>query len=106
MGSIIISNLILLLSIGSLFVTAIPLETARDIKVSTSSRSTICQEDAISNCVSDTGLDGPSCFAKVCALEVDLKVMKRQDTCTEENLVQCAVTEWREAEVCFQELCL
>ncbi len=107
MGPTALSNMIWLLSIGSLLVTAASLQTDRGVvRVPESPRNTSCEEEAVASCVSRTGLDGPTCFAMVCAPEIDLKVLKRQDTCTEENLVQCAVVEWRQAEICFQELCL
>ena len=107
MGPNAISVLIWLFSISGLLTTAASLTVNRGaVGVPEHPRNVPCQEDAVANCVNSTGLDGPTCFAKVCAPGIDLKVLKRQDTCTEENLIQCAVVEWRQAEGCFQELCL
>ncbi|KAI0892134.1 hypothetical protein F4806DRAFT_245802 [Annulohypoxylon nitens] len=78
--------------------------TIRTIK---SLRSSGCTMQQIRDCVNDTGLESTLCFAQVCSgSQKKARVIKRQDQCTEENLLQCAVMEWREAEVCFQELCL
>ena len=108
MGAITMTKLILLLTTGAISVAAMPFNVDGDMAgTPVSSRNAACREDAITSCTSRASLDGPSCFALVCLPEADLKAVKRQDDrCNEENLVQCAVTEWRDPGVCFRELCL
>ncbi|KAI1380640.1 hypothetical protein F4677DRAFT_404149 [Hypoxylon crocopeplum] len=103
-------NDVLALVMCASLATALPLE----VDSSTSSavkeiRSSECSLNKIQECVADTGLESTLCFKQVCVGIEGAKprMTKRQeDQCTEENLFQCAVMEWREAEVCFQELCL
>ncbi|KAI1350983.1 hypothetical protein F5Y01DRAFT_135325 [Xylaria sp. FL0043] len=70
-------------------------------------RDTSCNKEAIDACVTSTGQDSSTCFGHLCAgrsLEI---VTKRQgDDCTEDNLLQCAILDWQEAQACFQQLCL
>ncbi|KAI1869899.1 uncharacterized protein JN550_005489 [Neoarthrinium moseri] len=50
-----------------------------------------CSVDAIDTCVADTGLDGPACFAQVCANMGAVELRRRQDnsdTCTEDALLE------------------
>ncbi|KAI0012222.1 hypothetical protein F4779DRAFT_614671 [Xylariaceae sp. FL0662B] len=103
----IVQTLALTLALGISLVAAIPFEA--DGSTTNNTGSEDCTSKAINNCVALTGLGSAACFAQVCAgiREADLKMAKRQeDSCTEENLLQCAVGEWRDAEVCFQEFCL
>ncbi|KAI1463942.1 uncharacterized protein F4812DRAFT_445038 [Daldinia caldariorum] len=92
-------------SLGS----ALPVEAeANKISTPRSSTSNNCSMDKIRECVDDTGLESTICFKQVCAgvQGTPRKTKRQEDQCTEENLLQCAVMEWREAEVCFQEFCL
>ncbi|KAI0842590.1 hypothetical protein F5Y06DRAFT_258024 [Hypoxylon sp. FL0890] len=102
-------NVTMVLAMCASLVAALPLETEVNmISTMKSIRSSGCSLSSIQECVEDTGLESTLCFQKVCAgVQGTPKRVKRQDDqCTEENLLQCAVQEWREAEVCFQELCL
>ncbi|KAI1128857.1 hypothetical protein F5Y10DRAFT_264744 [Nemania abortiva] len=65
-----------------------------------------CNKDAITTCVTSTGEDGSACFGHLCAGRPLERMVKRQDECTEDNLLQCAILDWNQAQVCFQELCL
>ncbi|KAI1481221.1 hypothetical protein F4774DRAFT_62012 [Daldinia eschscholtzii] len=90
-------------------VTALPVDTeSRTISTPRSTISNNCSMDKIRECVDDTGLESTICFKQVCAgvQGTPRKTKRQEDQCTEENLLQCAVMEWREAEVCFQEFCL
>ncbi|KAI1081046.1 hypothetical protein F5B20DRAFT_69843 [Whalleya microplaca] len=103
----IVQHLVLTLVMGISLIAAMPFEA--DGSTTNATRSKDCTSAAIANCVLETGLESGACFAKMCAgiQEADLKKTKRQDDqCTEENLLQCAVGEWRDAEICFQEYCL
>lgn len=67
-----------------------------------------CNKEAIDSCVAATGQTGSACFGHLCAgrsIAAD-GVAKRQGDCTEENLFQCAILDWNEAQACFQQLCL
>ncbi|KAI0528167.1 hypothetical protein F5B22DRAFT_24468 [Xylaria bambusicola] len=65
-----------------------------------------CNKEAINACVASTGQQSEDCFGHLCAGRPLKKVVKRQDQCTEENLLQCAILDWNEAQACFQDLCL
>ena len=65
-----------------------------------------CNKDAIDACVTATGEDGSACFGHLCAGRPLERMVKRQDDCTEDNLLQCAILDWNQAQVCFQQLCL
>lgn len=87
-----------------------------------------CTPAAISECVASLKLDGIACFAHVCTTTRTAELRRRQtsnettaqeddgfkvasanDTpasCTEDNLLDCAVAQWRNPDVCFQQLCL
>ncbi|KAH8157254.1 hypothetical protein CIB48_g10991 [Xylaria polymorpha] len=65
-----------------------------------------CNRDAINACVTSTGQDSSACFGHLCAGRPIERAVKRQDDCTEENLLQCAILDWNEAQACFQSLCL
>ncbi|KAI0908155.1 hypothetical protein F4824DRAFT_495449 [Ustulina deusta] len=66
-----------------------------------------CNQDAIQTCVTSTGQDSLTCFGHLCAGRPIEAVAKRQgDDCTEENLLQCAILDWNEAQACFQQFCL
>lgn len=110
MSPIAVPSLAWLLTISSLWVTAMPFNTEQgDVAEPREiSRAVACSRDAIDRCRdSGTGLDWPTCFASVCAPAIEPGSFKREEElCTEQNLVQCAIVEWREAETCFQELCL
>ncbi|OTA84697.1 hypothetical protein M434DRAFT_36352 [Hypoxylon sp. CO27-5] len=102
-------NVTMVLAMCASLVAALPLDVeGNTIGVAKSIRSSDCSLSKIQECVDDTGLESTLCFKQVCAgTQGTPKMVKRQDDqCTEENLLQCAVQEWREAEVCFQELCL
>ncbi|KAI1462681.1 hypothetical protein F4805DRAFT_452506 [Annulohypoxylon moriforme] len=105
-------NVAMILVMCASIITAMPAALPVDVEGHTiramkSLRSSGCSMAKIRDCVNDTGLESTLCFAQVCSgAQKKMRVVKRQDQCTEENLLQCAVMEWREAEVCFQELCL
>ena len=112
-------RLVWLLAISSLLATAMPFSTTEpggdvDVDVDAGgpprdvSRAVACSRDAIDRCRDNTGLDFPACFASTCApaVEAGTRPKREEDLCTEYNLVQCAIVEWRQAETCFQELCL
>lgn len=94
-----------------------------------------CDQESISACVAATRLDGPGCFAKVCTSIQDPELRRRQATddgeeesadeddsdnegfkvestsdtpssCTQDNLMDCAISQWKNPDVCFQQLCL
>ncbi|GAW19849.1 hypothetical protein EKO27_g749 [Xylaria grammica] len=66
-----------------------------------------CSKAAIDACVTSTGQESSACFGHLCADRPIETVAKRQvDNCTEENLLQCAILDWNEAQACFQQLCL
>ncbi|GAP85788.1 hypothetical protein SAMD00023353_1400780 [Rosellinia necatrix] len=65
-----------------------------------------CNKDAIDACVASTGQTNSACFGHLCADKPINAVAKRQSECTEENLLQCAILDWNEAQACFQQLCL
>ncbi|KAI1270767.1 hypothetical protein F5Y18DRAFT_21487 [Xylariaceae sp. FL1019] len=70
-------------------------------------RATLCNMDAINQCVAATGETSVNCFGHFCAgKELVTTKTKRQDGCTEENLNACAIMDWIEAQICFQEFCL
>ncbi|KAI0431135.1 hypothetical protein F5Y09DRAFT_305677 [Xylaria sp. FL1042] len=70
-------------------------------------RDTGCNKDTIDACVTSTGQDSSACFGHLCAGRPLETVTKRQgDDCTEDNLLQCAILDWNEAQACFQQLCL
>ena len=109
MKSIAMPSLAWLLTFSSLLATAMPFNTEGGSIAGTAQplESTVCERDSIASCMRNAGLDVPTCFASACAPAADLRTLKRQeDTCTEENLVKCAIEEWREAETCFREFCL
>ncbi|KAI0471244.1 hypothetical protein F4859DRAFT_484918 [Xylaria cf. heliscus] len=64
-----------------------------------------CNRDAINTCVTSTRQDSSTCFGALCAGRAIEKAVKREDQCTEENLLQCAILDWNEAQACFQSLC-
>ncbi|KAI0967344.1 hypothetical protein F4678DRAFT_249684 [Xylaria arbuscula] len=64
-----------------------------------------CTKDAIDACTT-TGQDSSACFGYLCAGRSLETIAKRQDDCTEDNLLQCAILDWNEAQACFQEFCL
>ncbi|KAL7623145.1 hypothetical protein AAE478_006826 [Parahypoxylon ruwenzoriense] len=105
-------NVAVVLTVCASLIAALPLETeGNTISVAKNTRSNACSLQKIAECVADTGLESTICFAQVCAgtegTKLTTRTVKRdEDQCTEENLLQCAVMEWREAEICFQELCL
>ena len=109
MKSTAMPNLAWLLTFSSLLATAMPFNTEGGGIAGTAQSlgANVCERDSIANCMRSAGLDVPTCFASACAPAIDPRTLKRQeDTCTEENLVQCAITEWREAETCFREFFL
>ena len=66
-----------------------------------------CNKESINACVASTGQDSSACFGNLCAgRPPETAVTKRQDDCTEDNLLQCAILDWNEAQACFQDLCL
>ncbi|KAI1428661.1 hypothetical protein F5Y12DRAFT_681669 [Xylaria sp. FL1777] len=66
-----------------------------------------CNKNAIDACVTATGQDSSACFGYLCAGRPIETVVKREgDQCTEDNLLQCAILDWQEAQACFQEFCL
>ncbi|TGJ84263.1 hypothetical protein E0Z10_g4496 [Xylaria hypoxylon] len=66
-----------------------------------------CSQDAINACITSTGQESSACFGHLCAGRPIETAAKRQvDECTEENLLQCAILDWNEAQACFQQLCL
>ncbi|KAI2470953.1 hypothetical protein F4781DRAFT_388991 [Annulohypoxylon bovei var. microspora] len=101
-------NVAMILVMCASLIAALPVDAeGHPIRGIKSLRSSGCSMSKIRDCVNDTGLESSLCFAQVCSgTQKKMRVIKRQDQCTEENLLQCAVMEWREAEVCFQELCL
>ncbi|KAI0108120.1 hypothetical protein F4814DRAFT_426864 [Daldinia grandis] len=102
-------NVATVLIVSASLVAALPLEAkANTINITRSTTSNDCSMDKIRECVADTGLESTICFKQVCAgvQGTPRKTKRQDDQCTEENLFQCAVMEWREAEVCFQEFCL
>ncbi|KAF3058527.1 hypothetical protein GL218_05925 [Daldinia childiae] len=102
-------NIATILAVSASLVVALPLEAeANTINTTRSTTSNDCSMDKIRECVADTGLESTICFKQVCAgvQGTPRKTKRQEDQCTEENLLQCAVMEWREAEVCFQEFCL
>ncbi|KAI1142546.1 hypothetical protein F5Y05DRAFT_409695 [Hypoxylon sp. FL0543] len=97
-------NVTVALAMCASLVAALPLETeGNTISTMKSIRSSDCSLSKIQECVDDTGLESSLCFKQVCAgTQVPSKRVKRQDDqCTEENLLQCAVQEWKEAEVWY-----
>lgn len=68
--------------------------------------SSSCNKEAIDSCVASTAQTGSTCFVQLCAGAAADGVAKRQSDCTEENLFQCAILDWNEAQACFQQLCL
>ncbi|KAJ8129422.1 hypothetical protein O1611_g4209 [Lasiodiplodia mahajangana] len=81
-------------------------ENRSSVKAAIGLRDLGCNKDAITTCVTSTGEDGSVCFGHLCAGRPLERMVKRQDQCTEENLLQCAILDWNEAQVCFQQLCL
>ncbi|KAI1366159.1 hypothetical protein F5Y08DRAFT_144563 [Xylaria arbuscula] len=65
-----------------------------------------CNKESINACVASTGQDSSACFGSLCAGRPLETVTKRQDDCTEDNLLQCAILDWNQAQACFQDLCL
>ncbi|CAJ2503024.1 Uu.00g104180.m01.CDS01 [Anthostomella pinea] len=98
----------LALAIGASLVAALPGAARNGTTLVAPSSAADCSKESIANCVASTGSNSTTCFGHLCAGRELKKMRKRQDDleCTEENLLECAVMEWREAEVCFEELCL
>jgi hypothetical protein len=90
-----------------------------------------CTQEAIGDCVAATGLSQPACFAQVCTTshvaelrrrktstnittgaddeDGPVRVAQNDDTpasCTEDNLLDCAVNQYKNPDICFQQLCL
>ncbi|KAH6652434.1 hypothetical protein BKA67DRAFT_573990 [Truncatella angustata] len=77
-----------------------------------------CNQASITTCMATTGLDGPSCFVQICTSTSDAELRRRQDfkiaqdnddtpaSCNEDSLLDCAVSQWRNPDICFQQLCL
>ncbi|KAI0406483.1 hypothetical protein F4802DRAFT_100064 [Xylaria palmicola] len=65
-----------------------------------------CHKEAVDTCVTSTGQGFSTCFIQLCAGRPTERAAKRQDNCTEDNLLECAILEWNEAQTCFQQLCL
>ncbi|KAI1400030.1 hypothetical protein F4819DRAFT_487924 [Hypoxylon fuscum] len=110
----VLPNVTVVLTICASLIAALPLE-AEAIKTSSTKniRRSDCSMQKIRECVNDTGLESTLCLAQVCAsaegetpTPTPRNTKRQDDQCTEENLVQCAIMEWREAEICFQEFCL
>lgn len=95
---------IAVLALGASLATAAPVDTTTPSSV----RSTECSADAISQCAAATGLDNTTCFAQLCTTLTPPELRRRADNpkCTEQNLLDCAVTQWRNPDICFQEFCL
>ncbi|XXH03799.1 hypothetical protein Hte_010205 [Hypoxylon texense] len=106
----VLSNIAMVVALCASLAAALPVEIdANAVYTTKGIRSSGCSMENIRECIDDTGLESTLCFAKVCGTDETptARMTKRQDDqCTEENLLQCAVMEWREAEICFQELCL
>ncbi|KAI1737031.1 hypothetical protein F4680DRAFT_430025 [Xylaria scruposa] len=81
-------------------------EDESHIKAALTLRDIGCNRDAINACVTSTGQDSSTCFGHLCAGRPIERAVKRQDDCTEDNLLQCAILDWNEAQACFQSLCL
>ncbi|KAI1773446.1 hypothetical protein F4818DRAFT_110066 [Hypoxylon cercidicola] len=105
------SNIATVLALCASLVAALPVEAEGNTIYTTKGiRSSGCSMGTIRDCIDDTGLESTLCFAKVCGgtegTPTARRTKRQDDQCTEENLLQCTVMEWREAEICFQELCL
>lgn len=87
-----IVELAVVLVVGLANVDAAPLETTTLML-----RATSCNKAAIDDCASSTGQDSSECFRTLCVNTLQQSV-KRQDQCTEDNLLQCAVQDWEQAE--------
>ncbi|KAJ8110004.1 hypothetical protein ONZ43_g5989 [Nemania bipapillata] len=81
-------------------------ENGNSVKPAVMLRDLGCNKDAIATCTASTGQDGSACFGHLCAGRPLEMMVKRQDECTEDNLLQCAILDWNQAQVCFQQLCL
>ncbi|KAI0146937.1 hypothetical protein GGR57DRAFT_478071 [Xylariaceae sp. FL1272] len=92
----------LALAVGTSNANPLPLEDA-NVNVA---RAALCNINVINQCVAATGETSVNCFGHFCAgKELETTKTKRQDQCTEENLNACAIMDWIEAQICFQELC-
>ncbi|KAH9900229.1 hypothetical protein F4778DRAFT_782337 [Xylariomycetidae sp. FL2044] len=70
-----------------------------------------CSQQTITACASGsnetaTAASEIQCFRELCFDQAATRNPKRQLQCTEENLNQCAIMEWRDAEDCFRQFCL
>jgi hypothetical protein len=109
MKSFSISNFAMVLTIGMVsLATASPL--GADVRISSTTRTDSCSKDTITNCVSTTGLDGTTCFARICTSLKVPELRRRSNTetdqCNEDGLLECAITENKNSDLCFEELCL
>ncbi|KAI8624847.1 hypothetical protein F5Y19DRAFT_284343 [Xylariaceae sp. FL1651] len=91
---------------GSGNAIALPRENDGDFARVAARSETSCNKDAIDTCVASTGQTSTTCFGHLCAGRPLEKITKRQDDCTEDNLLQCAIMDWNEAQACFQQFCL
>ncbi|KAI0015163.1 hypothetical protein F4780DRAFT_784429 [Xylariomycetidae sp. FL0641] len=68
-------------------------------------RDASCSKSSIDQCAVATGAASTACFGHLCAGRT-LSITKRQDSCTEENLLECTGEQWQQAQLCFEQLCL
>ncbi|KAI0124079.1 hypothetical protein BJ170DRAFT_598404 [Xylariales sp. AK1849] len=110
MKSVALSHLFVILAMSMTITAAVPLDiTGDNTMVSSKNAINNCSKDAITKCVAESGLDTPACFARICTSGTGAnELRRRQDDsqCTEDNLLDCAVTQWKNPDICFQEFCL
>ncbi|KAI0877482.1 hypothetical protein GGS24DRAFT_120610 [Hypoxylon argillaceum] len=103
--SVYLQAMALAMSTSPAFALAIG-ENGSPVKPAVMLRDLSCSKEAIASCTTTTGQDGSACFGHLCAGRPLEMMVKRQDDCTEDNLLQCAILDWNQAQVCFQQLCL
>ncbi|KAI1502636.1 hypothetical protein F5X99DRAFT_378687 [Biscogniauxia marginata] len=96
----IVSRLVFTCAIGASIAAAIAQDASED---TTMRRGADCSKSAIDSCVATTENDGTACFEQICVGKRSGKT-KRQDQCSEYNLLQCAATQ--DPSDCFQQFCL
>jgi hypothetical protein len=110
MKSFAMPNLVAILALSLSLVAAVPLEVDGSTSKITSETTTdvACSRSAVDNCVATLGLDATACFAQVCAHIVvpELKRATQPSTCTEDALEDCALVQYKNPDICFEELCL
>ncbi|KAI1327217.1 hypothetical protein F5Y16DRAFT_200573 [Xylariaceae sp. FL0255] len=97
-------GIVLAVAVGFSNVDALPLQA--DSASSVVLRDTTCTLAAINDCAASTGQTSTQCFTSLCVNKLRQTTVKRQSECTEDNLEICAIQDYEDPELCFEQLCL